>query len=85
VPELAAAGGWAVDRVHPSEAGHLGMAAAAADRLSRAGRHVPDTVPLPPLPPGPGLPAQGWWMVRHGVPYVTKRAAPLASTLLGRS
>lgn len=71
VPELQHPAGWAVDRVHPSAAGHLALARAAAAEL---GADQPEPVPLPSAP---GVVRRAVWSARHGAPY-------LASQLLTR-
>lgn len=63
VPQLRRPGAWAVDRVHPSRAGHAALAAAAAALLGV-------TVAPVPLPRAPGLLARAHWTARHGAPYV---------------
>jgi len=71
VPELQHPAGWAVDRVHPSAAGHRALARAASAEL---GRVLPASVPLPDAP---GLVRRAVWGARHGAPY-------LAAQLIGR-
>lgn len=63
LPGLRRSGAWAVDRVHPSPAGHAVIAAGAAGLLGRA----PTVVPVPR---GPGLLARAHWSARHGGPYL---------------
>lgn len=88
VPALAQPGGWSVDRIHPSPAGHRGMAASAIDAFRAAGRQVPIPLPVPAVPPGPTRLGRCGWMVRHGLPYAAghlrELGAPLASAVLGR-
>ena len=88
VPALARPGGWAVDRIHPSGAGHHGMAAAAIEALRGAGRHPAIPVAEVLLPGGSSRSARGWWAVRHGLPYAAGHlreiGAPLASAVLAR-
>lgn len=88
VPALARPGGWAADRIHPAEAGHRGMAAAAAGVLRATGRYAPVPLPAGPVPRGPGVPARAWWTARHGLPYALSHARdlgqPVASALLRR-
>jgi lysophospholipase L1-like esterase len=69
IPELREPGAWAVDRVHPSPAGHAAIAAAAADVLRVNGWGFAE---LPRVHvPQPASPAErSWWMVRHGLPYL---------------
>jgi lysophospholipase L1-like esterase len=88
VPELGVPGGWAVDRIHPSPAGHRGIAIAAAACLATGGRHPVTPVAAGVVPRGPSRSARGRWVVRHAVPYAAAHAreltGPLASALLGR-
>lgn len=88
VPQLAVPGGWAVDRIHPSPAGHRGIAVAAADCLAAWGRTGVRPIPGGAVPRGPSRSARGWWAVRHGLPYAAGHASeltrPVASALLGR-
>jgi lysophospholipase L1-like esterase len=88
VPALARPGGWSVDRIHPSPAGHHGMAAAAIEALRNAGRHPVTPMDELVVPRGSSRSARGWWAVRHGLPYATGHlreiGAPIASALLGR-
>ncbi|MGY1884956.1 GDSL-type esterase/lipase family protein [Blastococcus sp. SYSU DS0753] len=87
VPVLADPGGWSVDRIHPSPAGHRGMAMAAAEALRGAG------LPVGPIgegetPRGASRRARAWWAARHGVPYAATHLGdigrPLASAMLRR-
>lgn len=71
VPELQGPAGWAVDRVHPSAAGHQALARVAAEALGH------DVLPPVPLPAAPGVLQRTAWGARHGVPY-------LAGQLIGR-
>jgi lysophospholipase L1-like esterase len=71
VPELQHPGGWAVDRVHPSAAGHLALARAAAAELGH------DPVEPVELPGPPGLVRRAVWTARYGGPY-------LAGQVIGR-
>ncbi|MGY1744231.1 GDSL-type esterase/lipase family protein [Blastococcus sp. SYSU D00695] len=88
VPVLARPGGWAADRIHPAEAGHRGMAAAAAGVLAATGRFAPAALPAGPEPRGPGRAERAWWTLRHGLPYALTHARdlgqPVASALLRR-
>ncbi|MGY1747758.1 GDSL-type esterase/lipase family protein [Modestobacter sp. SYSU DS0511] len=88
VPALAGAPGWAADRVHPSRAGHRGLAAAATEVLRAAG-WVPEPVTGPPPGRGPTTGEQAWWALRHGLPYAVGHArelgGPVASAVLRRS
>jgi lysophospholipase L1-like esterase len=87
VPALAAPGGWAADRIHPSPAGHRGIAFAAAGLLFEAG-FAPRSRLVPAHPgPGPSAAATAWWALRHGVPYSIKHlpdfGPPLMAALTG--
>jgi lysophospholipase L1-like esterase len=88
VPALSQPGGWSVDRVHPSAAGHQGIAAAAIRSLLAGGRHHPAVLAEPVIPPGPARLAQGWWTVRHGLPYAASHlrelGGPVAACVLHR-
>lgn len=88
VPALAQPGGWAVDRIHPSAAGHRGMAVAAAEVLRSGGRVRPAPVRPGSVPVGPSGPARTWWAVRHGLPYAAGHlpaiGGPVASALVRR-
>jgi lysophospholipase L1-like esterase len=88
VPALTQPGGWSVDRIHPSPAGHRGMAAAAAEVLRAAGRPAVTPIAEVAVPRGPSRRARGWWAVRHGVPYaaghVRDIGAPALSALWRR-
>lgn len=88
VPALAQPGGWSVDRIHPSAAGHGGMAAAAIDALRAGGRQRPSPLAVASVPPGPSRLDRCGWMFRHGLPYAAghlrEMGVPLASAVLGR-
>jgi lysophospholipase L1-like esterase len=88
VPVLARPGGWSVDRVHPSPAGHQGMAAAAIEALRAAGRQPGRPIVEVVEPRGSSWSARGWWAVRHGLPYaachVWEIGGPIASAVLRR-
>ncbi len=88
VPALSQPGGWSADRVHPSAAGHHGIAAAAIRSLLAGGRHHPTLMAEPVLPRGPARVAQGWWTVRHGLPYAASHlrelGGPVAACVLHR-
>lgn len=85
VPVLAGTAGWAVDRVHPSAAGHVGLAASAAVALRRAGWAVGD-VPSPEAGRGPSVLHRTWWLGAHGIPYLAGHlpdmAGPAVTALL---
>ena len=88
VPALTQAGGWSVDRIHPSPAGHQGMAAAAIEALRNAVRHPVTPIGEVVVPRGSSRSARGWWAVRHGLPYAAGHlreiGAPIVSAGLGR-
>ncbi|SDX66334.1 Lysophospholipase L1 [Geodermatophilus africanus] len=88
VPVLARPGGWSVDRVHPSPAGHHGMAAAAMEALRGAGRQPGRPIGEVVEPRGSSRRARGWWAVRHGLPYAARHVrelgGPIASAVLRR-
>ena len=88
VPVLARPGGWSVDRVHPSPAGHHGMAAAAIEALRGAGRQPGRPIGEVVEPRGSSRGARGWWAVRHGLPYAARHVrelgGPIASAVLRR-
>lgn len=88
VPALAQPGGWSVDRIHPSAAGHRGMAATSVDLLRASGRGFLVPLAASPVPPGPTRLDRCGWMLRHGLPYAAghlrEMGAPLASAVLGR-
>lgn len=72
VPGLRSRRAWDLDRLHPSAAGHALLAAAAAGTLRRAGVPVQQSPPVA-LPPPPSLLREGWWALRHGLPYAVRR------------
>ncbi len=88
VPALTRPGGWSVDRIHPSPAGHHGMAAAALEALRGAGRHPATPIDEVVVPPGSSRHARGRWALRHGLPYaighLREIGAPLASAVFAR-
>ena len=88
VPALGQPGGWSVDRIHPSPAGHRGMAAAALEALRGAGRRPATPIGEVVVPRGSSRHARGWWAVRHGLPYAAGHlreiGAPIASAVLRR-
>jgi lysophospholipase L1-like esterase len=89
VPALKTAGGWSADRIHPSRAGHQGMAAAAAEALAPWYDQLPAAVPPPrSAPRGPSRTARAWWAMRHGLPYLAGHlddfGPPLLSALAHR-
>lgn len=87
VPALAEPGAWAVDRIHPSAAGHRAMAVAAVRVLAGPGGSagpVEDVV----VPRGPSRRQRAGWAVRHGLPYAAghlrELGGPLVSAALRR-
>ncbi|MEU4742954.1 SGNH/GDSL hydrolase family protein [Actinosynnema sp. NPDC023658] len=83
------AGTWAVDRLHPSEAGHRLLAAAFAERLARAGCEVPGEVS--PVCTG-GIRVTPLhhvaWLVVKGIPWLWRRGGdllPHAAAIVYRS
>ena len=88
VPALGRPGGWAVDRIHPSPAGHHGMAVAALEALRSAGRRPATPIGEAVVPRGSSRSARGWWAVRHGLPYAAGHlreiGGPLTSAVLRR-
>lgn len=69
VPALRLRAAFDVDRLHPSPAAHVALAAAAADVLRGSGVEVGrvDAVPVGD-PAGPLR--SGWWALRHGGPWL---------------
>jgi lysophospholipase L1-like esterase len=88
VPALGEPGGWSVDRIHPSAAGHQGMATLAVELLRSAGRPGLTPIEEAAVPDGPSRTARGWWAIRHGLPYATRHlrdiGGPMASAVLRR-
>ncbi|MEU4393725.1 SGNH/GDSL hydrolase family protein [Kribbella sp. NPDC023855] len=68
---------WSIDRLHPAERGHRHLARAFADELQRQGLHIA----VPPALDCAGQPPTKWadaaWMLREGVPWLTRRAHDL--------
>ncbi|MGY2128359.1 GDSL-type esterase/lipase family protein [Blastococcus sp. SYSU DS0617] len=87
VSVLGSSAGWSADRIHPSGAGHRGMAAAAAAVLRAAGLPA-TTITEAVAPSGASRRARVWWAARHGLPYAATHlhdiGQPLASALLRR-
>ena len=82
VPRLRDRACWAVDRVHPSAAGHRAMAVAAAAVLGRAGLSV--RLPADTTPDrAPGAAAQVRWLAAHGLPWTATHLREVALPLLG--
>ncbi len=69
VPVLASRGGWAADRIHPSPAGHRGIACAAGELLHAAGLAPPSRLARPRPASGASHLQTAWWALRHGLPY----------------
>ena len=61
--------GWAIDRVHPSEVGHIAIAAEAASVLDGLGA----AYLLPELPSHRDTALRAWWILRHGTPYLMRK------------
>jgi hypothetical protein len=74
VPALRTRAGWAVDRVHPSAAGHLALARAAAS-LFGCEQRLPQVV----LPHAPTVLQRAVWKTRHGAPYLAGQVVRCAS------
>lgn len=68
---------WAVDRLHPSAAGHAQLAAAAADVLGEAGLPVA-RLHQPRRGRSPGRLEELRWALRHGAPWTLRYVAGLA-------
>jgi hypothetical protein len=76
-PEVYRRDFWSIDRLHPAERGHRHLARAFADELR--GRGLP--IAVPPALDCAGQPPTKWadaaWMLREGVPWLTRRANDL--------
>ncbi|HEY2298287.1 MAG TPA: GDSL-type esterase/lipase family protein [Jatrophihabitans sp.] len=70
---------WAVDRLHPSPFGHTAIAAAAARGLAAAGTWPAGDVASISCGAPPTRLAECRWVVRHGVPWVARRAPMLGN------
>jgi lysophospholipase L1-like esterase len=70
---------WAVDRLHPSAFGHTVIAGAAARALAAAGTWPAGDVASIACGNPPTRLAECRWVVRHGVPWVAKRAPMLGN------
>jgi lysophospholipase L1-like esterase len=81
VPVLQSAAGWAVDRIHPSPAGHRGLAAAASKVLRGAGWPAARVAEPEPARP-PSRWAHSWWLGRHGVPYAATHLRELGQPVV---
>lgn len=67
IPALRTRAAWAVDRLHPSAAGHAAIARAAAQAL---GPLVHGEVVAPEGARSPGPVREAAWVLRHGLPYL---------------
>lgn len=89
VPALASSGGWAADRIHPSPAGHRGIAFAAAELLFETGFAPRSRLSQANPGAGPSAIETAWWALRHGVPYALSHlpdfGPPLICALASRS
>lgn len=81
VPALAEPAGWAVDRVHPSVAGHAAVADRAACLLRGLGWPVLDE-PAEALPRAEPRLARLHWCAVHGLPYAVRHGGDFAVPLL---
>lgn len=81
IDALAEQSSWAVDRLHPSPAGHHEMARAAACALRTAGVavHVP---PAASVAPAPGAVATLRWVLAHGLPWGATHARSVGLPML---
>jgi lysophospholipase L1-like esterase len=70
IAELADPAALAVDRIHPSPAGHGAIAVAAGAVLRAAGWPV-KPLQRESLPPAPSGAQRARWLVLHGLPYAT--------------
>ena len=66
---------WSIDRLHPSELGHLRLAAAFAVALQSHGYQL--SCPVGQGSPVPRRSEEWWWLVSQGVPWVGRRANDL--------
>lgn len=81
VPGLRLRGAWAVDRLHPSRFGHELIAAAAADSLAAAGTWPYASVAASSCDRTPTKIAEYRWVIRHGVPWVARRAPAVGNAV----
>ena len=79
---LDASSSWAVDRLHPSPAGHRAMAVAAATALRSVGVAVHVDAVSPGPAPAPGAVETMGWLLRHGVPWGAAHARSVGLPLL---
>ena len=77
-------GAWAVDRMHPSAAGHAAIAWSAARALRQSGQRVQPVrrVTAGELPADPGLVAETAWLLRHGLPWLASHGRQVGAPLL---
>lgn len=74
---------WAVDRLHPSEAGHRLLASGFATLLAGAGFAVPRPVPLECAGGRPVTTAdRAAWLVVKGAPWLARRGRDLGPVIL---
>lgn len=89
IPTLQARAGWAVDRLHPSAAGHFAIAAAACALLTDSGFGVCEPHAPHSALPVYGTLAEARWLARHGAPYLARHlgqiGVPLAGMIVNRS
>ncbi|HLY33136.1 MAG TPA: SGNH/GDSL hydrolase family protein [Jatrophihabitantaceae bacterium] len=72
IPQLRNRGSWAVDRVHPSIAGHRAVAEAALDILEANDVRVAERVPIRPAAARCSRLAEVRWLARYGAPYLVR-------------
>lgn len=72
---------WAVDRVHPSAAGHVALARAAAVVLCAEG-HALETIDPATLTRAASQQDRLLWLARHGVPYLARNLKALGAPAL---
>jgi lysophospholipase L1-like esterase len=89
IPTLQQRAGWAVDRLHPSAAGHFAIAAAACALLADSGFGVCQPHASRSVVPAYGTLAEARWLARHGAPYLARHlgqiGVPLAGMIVNRS
>jgi lysophospholipase L1-like esterase len=76
-PEVYRRDFWSIDRLHPAERGHRHLARAFADQLVARGLQIA----VPPALDCAGAAPSPWadtlWMLREGIPWLTRRANDL--------
>lgn len=88
IPELTDPGAWAVDGVHPSPAGHQGIALSATRILAGSGlpglsaMRIPEVADLLPMPPGPGGGRRARWLWSRGLPWLAQHSGRVAPAVL---